>query len=202
MKKFVGLLKEKKFRCQKSEISKDLTINDIESELERISYNEKYLKVLKNTFFSLTIIVAITIIVATLIMPVLKLNGSSMEGTYNHGDILALLKTKRMKNGDVIAFYHGNKILVKRVIAQSGNWVTIDKDGNVYIDGKKQEEPYIEKKELGEYDIEFPYQVPDGEYFVLSDKRSDVTDSRNKIIGSIAKENIIGKIIFRIWPLF
>ena len=134
-------------------------------------------------------------------MPVLEINTNSMSSTYNQGDIVTSIKTKNINQGDVIAFYHGNKILVKRVIATSGSWVVMNKDGSIYVDGKLLDEPYVENKIVGEYDIEFPYQVPDGSYFVLSDMREDAIDSRNSQIGSISSEDIIGKILFRIWPL-
>jgi len=180
---------------------KTLTVSQIEAELKRTKYNEKYVKILKSTIYSLIIIISIATIIATLLMPVFQINSSSMSNTFNEGDIVVSLKTKKINQGDVIAFYHGNKILVKRVIAGSGSWVVIDTEGNVSVDGQKIEETYVENKTLGEYDIEFPYQVPDGEWFVLSDQRQVSIDSRNAEIGCIQQEDIIGKILFRIWPL-
>ena len=180
---------------------KSFSVKEIESELNRTKYNEKYLKILRSTIYSLIIIASIAIIIATLIMPVFEINSTSMSGTYEQGDVVASLKTNKIKQGDIIAFYHGNKILVKRVIATSGSWIVIDDSGNIYVNGELLKEPYVENKTPGEYDIEFPYQVPDGSYFVLSDQREDTIDSRNSQIGSIQKENIIGKILFRIWPL-
>ena len=120
---------------------------------------------------------------------------------YNTGDLVVSIKTKSLTNGDIIAFYHGNKILVKRVIAGAGSWVNMDEKGNVYVNGKKLEESYIDEKSLGECDIDFPLQVPDGHWFVLSDKRGESIDSRNSEIGCISQENIIGKIVFRVWPI-
>ena len=187
--------KEKKFDYN------TLTINQIESELNKTKYNEKYLKILKSTIYSLIIIVSVALIIATLVMPVFQISTSSMSGTYDEGDIVVSFKTKNVDTGDVIAFYHGNKILVKRVIATSGSWVVIDDEGNIFVDGKVLDEPYLEEKKEMEYNIEIPYQVPDGSWFVLSDRREDMIDSRNSEVGSVSEDDLIGKILFRIWPL-
>lgn len=180
---------------------KDLTISQIEQELKRVTYKSKYKNVLMTTIYSLIIIAALAALIATLVMPVLQISSSSMYPKYNTGDIVLSIKTKNIKSGDIIAFYHGNKILVKRVIAGTGNWVNIDESGKVYINGYQLEEKYVKELNYGDSDIEYPYQVPDGHWFVLSDDRINSIDSRNKEIGSISEENIIGKILFRIWPL-
>jgi len=196
------LKKQKNFKTTNKKIDyKTLTVNQIENELYRTKYNEKYANILRSTIYSLIIIASIAVIIATLIMPVLEINGSYMEPNYKDGEIIVSIKTKKLKPGDIIAFYHGNKILVKRVIASSGSYVIIDEEGNVFVDGTKLEESYIDKKSSGEPNIEYPYQVPDGEWFVLSDEREQTIDSRNKEIGCVKQENIIGKILFRIWPL-
>lgn len=178
-----------------------LTSKQVEEELKREIYKSKYKTVLKSTIYSLITIAAVAVLIATLVLPVLEVNSSSMAPTVNEGEIVVSIKDKNLNTGDVVAFYHGNKILVKRVIAKAGSWVNIDKGGNVYVDGSILDEPYLKEKSLGEYDIEFPYQVPDGSYFVLGDERTTSIDSRNKEIGSISKENIIGKIFFRVWPM-
>ena len=181
--------------------TKSLTSMQVEEELKREIYKSKYKTILKSTIYSLITIAAIAVLIATLVLPVLEVNSSSMSPTVNEGEIVVAIKDTSLSTGDVVAFYHGNKILVKRVIAKAGSWVNIDKDGNVYVDGAQLNESYLKEKSLGEYDIEFPYQVPDGSYFVLGDERTTSIDSRNKEIGSISKENIIGKIIFRVWPI-
>lgn len=192
--------KKNKKNIKKQKISyKDLTINQIESELKREKYKYKYKNVLMTTIYSLVIIAALAALIATLFMPVLQISGSSMKPMYSEGDIVLSIKTKNLNSSDVIAFYHGNKILVKRVVARAGQWVVIDKDGNVYVDGLLLEETYIKEKVLGDSDIEFPYQVPDGSLFVLGDNRKDSIDSRNSEIGSIKTDDIIGKIIFKLW---
>lgn len=180
---------------------KSLSSKLVEEELKREIYRSKYIKVLKSTIYALIIIAAVAALLATLVMPVLQVNSSSMEPTYNTGDFVVSVKTKNLTSGDIIAFYHGNKILVKRVIAGPGSWVNMDKNGNVYINSQKLEESYIDEKAIGDYDIDFPLQVPDGHWFVLSDKREESIDSRNSEIGCISQENIIGKIVFRVWPL-
>lgn len=178
---------------------KDLTINEIEAELKRETYKSKYKNVLMTTIYALIIIAASAALIATLIMPVLQISSSSMNPIYNEGDIVLSIKTKKINSSDIIAFYHGNKILVKRVIAKAGEWVIIDKDGKVYVDGNLLEEPYINEPVLGDCDIKFPYQVPDGSLFVLGDNRSNMIDSRSSEIGSIKEDDIIGKIIFKLW---
>lgn len=178
---------------------KTLTSKEIEEELKRTIYNTSYVNVLKSTFYALIIIVAISVLIATFFMPVFQISGDSMAPLYDSGDFVVSIKTKKLKQGDVIAFYHGNKILVKRVIAGSGQWVVIDKKGNVLVDGKKVEESYVDDKQLGDVDIKFPYQVPGESWFVLSDNRAESLDSRNSEIGNIKNENIIGKIIFKVW---
>lgn len=180
---------------------KTFSSKQVEEELKREIYKSKYLKVLKSTVYALIIIAAIATLIATLIMPVFQIAGTSMAPTYKEGDLVISIKTKKLKQGDIIAFYHGNKILVKRVIAGAGSWVEMDEEGNVYVDGNMLEESYITKKVIGDYDIKFPYQVPDGHWFVLGDERTESIDSRNSEIGCVSEENVIGKIIFRIWPL-
>lgn len=190
-----------KFKKEKVNIDvKTLTSKDIEEELKRETYKSKYIKVLKSTVYALIIIAASAALVATFFMPVFQISGNSMAPRYNNGEFVVSVKTSKLESGDVIAFYHGNKILVKRVIAGAGSWIVMDEEGNVYVDGLKLEESYIQNKVIGEYDIEFPYQVPDGHWFVLSDDRTESIDSRNSDIGCISQDDVIGKIIFRVWP--
>ena len=190
----------KKEKPKKEIDIKSLTSKEIEEELKRETYKSKYIKVLKSTIYALVIIAAIATLLATFFMPVFQISGSSMAPKYNNGEFVVSIKTTNLKRKDVIAFYHGNKILVKRVIAYPGEWVAIDEKGNVYVDGLQLEETYVSNRVIGEYDIEFPYQVPDGHYFVLSDDRTESTDSRNSEIGCISEDDIIGKIVFRVWP--
>lgn len=198
--KFKNIIFKSKKEKKKIDI-KSLTSKEIEEELKRETYKSRYVKVLRSTIYALIIIVAFATLLATFYMPVFQISGSSMDPLYNSGEFVVSVKTNKLKRGDVIAFYHGNKILVKRVIASPGEWVVMDEDGNVFVDGLELQESYIAKKVLGEYDIEFPYQVPDGQWFVLSDNRAETIDSRNSSVGCISEEDIIGKILFRIWPI-
>ena len=177
----------------------NLTKNQIKSEINREKSKSRYRILLKNTIYSLIIIFAIATILTFLFLPVLQISGSSMSPKYNNNDIVVALKTSKIKKGDIIAFYQGNKILVKRVIATQGDKVKIDDDGNVFINGDKLNEEYVSNKQIGEYTIKFPYEVPDNSYFVLSDNRKNYNDSRNEKIGSIKGDDIVGKIIFRVW---
>ena len=180
---------------------KELTIDEIEKTLKKEKYKSRYIKLLLSTIYILIIVSAISAIIATLIMPVLKISGSSMTPTLKEGEIVVSIKTKNINKKDVVAFYYGNKILVKRIIASSGDWVNIDEDGNIYINDSLLNEPYITKKNIGTINIKLPYQVPEGTYFVLGDERESSIDSRNTKVGTIEENNIIGKVIFKIWPI-
>lgn len=173
----------------------------LEMELKRVKYNSRYRAVLKSTVYTLVTVAASAVLVATLWLPVLQIYGSSMTPTLNDGEIIFSLKTSDFEQGDIVAFYYNNSILVKRVIAGPGDWVNIDKDGTVYVNSAPLDEPYLAEKAYGETNIELPYQVPDGKIFVMGDHRSTSVDSRNTAVGCIAQEQIVGKILFRIWPL-
>lgn len=186
---------------KKKKISEMPDIKQLESELNREKYKYKYNKILRSTIYTLITVAAIAILVATLWLPVLQVYGSSMTPTLTDGEIIFTVKTSKFQPGDVVAFYYNNKILVKRVICSSGQWIDIDEKGNVFINEKKLDEPYISEKALGDCDIDLPYQIPDGRIFVMGDHRSTSIDSRNKAIGCVAQEQVVGKIVFRIWPL-
>lgn len=177
------------------------TPEEIRAELNRIQYRRRYRSVLRSTVYTLVVVAAVAILVATLWLPVLQIYGNSMTPTLEAGDVVVSVKGGSFQPGDVLAFYYNNKILVKRLIALPGSWVDIDMDGNVTVDGMPLEEPYLTEKALGETNIELPYQVPDGRYFVMGDHRSTSVDSRNTTVGCVAEEQIVGKIIFRVWPL-
>ncbi len=183
-----------------------VTISDLPSisimseELDKIRYKERYLEILKNTIFTLVTVAALAVLIAMLWLPVLHVYASSMSPTLEAGDTVATVKTNTLSTGDMVAFYYNNKVLVKRVVATSGQWVNIDEQGNVYVNGKTLDEPYVKDKVYGQTDIKLPYQVPEGQYFVMGDHRSVSIDSRNTAIGSIGEEQLVGKLTFRIWP--
>ena len=177
------------------------TSDELRRELNRVQYKKQYRSVLKSTIYTLITVAAIAVLVATLWLPVLEIYGSSMTPTMQNGDIVFSLKTSDFQQGDVVAFYYNNKILVKRVIAGPADWVDIDPDGNTYVNGEVLDEPYVTDPAYGDTNIELPYQVPDGRIFVMGDHRSTSVDSRNTAVGCVAQEQIVGKILFRIWPL-
>ncbi len=177
------------------------TLELLEAELKKEQYKRNYRRVLMSTAFSLLVVAAAAVLVAVLLLPVLQINGVSMTETLQDGDIVVALNSKKFATGDVIAFYYNNSILVKRVIAAAGDWVDIDEEGNVYVNGELLNEPYISEKALGECNIELPYQVPDGKCFVMGDHRATSIDSRNTAVGCISDSMVVGRIMVRVWPL-
>ena len=177
------------------------SLEQLTAELEREKYKRRYKRVLRSTVYSLIVVAAVAVLVATIWMPVLQIYGASMTPTLDEGDIVISIKGLDFAPGDLVAFYMGNKILVKRCIAGPGQWVDIDADGNVYVDGELLDEPYLTEKALGDCDIELPYQVPDNRYFCMGDHRSTSVDSRSTAVGCVSDEQIVGKIVFRVWPL-
>lgn len=176
------------------------SVETLQQELARVKYRRRYRSVLRGTIYTLITVAAIAVLVATLWLPVLQIYGNSMTPTLQDGEILFSLKTSDLEQGDVVAFYYNNKILVKRVIAGPGDWVDITEDGTVFVNGIELNEPYIAEKAFGDADIELPYQVPEDKIFVMGDHRATSVDSRHTAVGCVAEEQVVGKIIFRIWP--
>ena len=176
------------------------TPQQLEQELGRVKYRLLYRGAVRSAIYTLITVAAVAVLVATLLLPVLQIYGSSMAPTLSDRDIVLTLKTSKFESGDVIAFYYNNKILVKRVIAQAGDWIDITPEGDVYVNGELLDEPYLDEKALGDCNIELPYQVPESRIFVMGDHRSISVDSRNTAVGCVAEEQIVGKLIFRVWP--
>ena len=176
-------------------------VQEIEKELLRVKERQKYHSVFSNTVFSLISVVAVAVLICVLFMPVLRIYGTSMNPILHDGNIVLTLKGSDFECGDIVAFYFNNKILVKRVIASSGEWVNIDEAGNVYVNDVLLDEPYLKEKSQGENDITFPYQVPENKFFVLGDHRETSVDSRSSSLGCVAEEQVVGRIMFCVWPL-
>lgn len=174
---------------------------EVEQELNRERYKSRYKRTLKSTVFALITAAAAAVLVATLWLPVLQIFGSSMTPTLQEGQIVVSVKTGKLEPGDVVAFYYGNKVLVKRCIAGPGSWVDILEDGTVLVNGEELQEPYLTDKHFGICDLELPYQVPEGTYFLMGDERETSVDSRHSSVGCITLDQIVGRIAYRIWPL-
>ena len=174
---------------------------ELRQELKRVRYKNRFRRILKSTFYTLIVVAAIAALIATLVLPVLQIAGTSMEPTLSDGDLVLLVKTDRLKQGELCAFYYSNKLLIKRVIGLPGDYISIDGAGNIYVNSELLEEPYITEKALGECDIDFPYQVPENHYFLVGDQRATSIDSRSSVIGCVPKDQLIGKLLCRFWPL-
>lgn len=176
------------------------TTRQLKEELLHERKKKEYRRTLRSTVYILLVVAAVSVLVATLFLPVLQVTGTSMEPTLETGQIVVAVKNVEFERGDVIAFYYNNKVLLKRVIGLPGDKIVIDADGNVSVNGEALEEPYLSEKSLGQTDIEYPYQVPDGKIFVMGDHRATSVDSRTSAVGCIADEFIVGKVVFRVWP--
>ena len=173
----------------------------LQKELKRERYRRRFRRLLRSTTNALVVVAAVAALIATLVLPVLQIAGTSMEPSLKDGDIVLLVKTNRLNTGDLCAFYYSNKILIKRIIGTPGDYLWINPDGTVYLNGQELQEPYLEEKYLGECDVEFPYHVPENNYFLMGDHRETSIDSRSSVIGSIAQDQIIGRILCKVWPL-
>lgn len=183
------------------EESEEFSASEIKAEINRVNNTSFFYKTLRSTIYIFLIVSALSILISTLFFPVLKITGDSMEPALSQGNFVILTKTKELERGELCAFYWRNKMLVKRVIGLPGETINIDFEGNVYINDKVIDEPYIIRKSLGTVNIEFPYKIQENEYFVLGDNREDSADSRSIEIGAISKDRMIGKLFVRVWPL-
>ncbi len=176
------------------------TKQEVEKERKRLTYRKEYNKALRSTVNILIVVAALAALLATLLLPVLQVSGTSMEPTLVDGDILVLMKSSKLKTGDLCGFYWQNKLLLKRIIGGPGDIIDIDENGTVSVNGNKLDEPYVSELALGICDQEFPYQVPENRFFVMGDHRATSVDSRSSIVGCIETEQMVGKVALRVWP--
>ena len=192
---------EKEKKSENEKVLEFPSLELLEGALEKERDKNSFSHMLRNTFFSLLVVAAVAVLVVVLVMPVFQITGTSMTNTLQDGDVVLSVKCKSYRPGDVIAFYYNNDILIKRVIAVSGDWVEIDPNGMVYVNSEALDEPYVREHALGDCNIDMPYQVPDGCFFVMGDHRATSIDSRNKTVGCVSGQMIAGKLLLRIWPL-
>ena len=174
---------------------------EVKAERERLAYRSRYTRVLRSTIYALVVVAAVAVLLATLFLPVLQVSGDSMNPTLQDKDVIVLVKSGSLKTGDLCGFYGQNKLLLKRVIGLPGDIISLDENGVVTVNGTVLDEPYVDELALGECDIKFPYQVPENRYFVLGDHRATSIDSRSSVIGCVEKNQIVGKVFIRVWPL-
>lgn len=177
------------------------SLDQVKREREKLKYKKEFHRTLRHVLGVLLVAAALSALLATVFFPILRVSGVSMEPTLEDGQIIVLEKSGKFKTGDLIGFYYQNKILLKRVIGCAGDYIDIDADGSVYVNDEKLDEPYLKDQALGECDINLPYQVPDGKIFVMGDHRSKSIDSRSKLVGCVSDEQVVGRVVFRIWPL-
>ena len=197
------LLRDTQEAAERARLLREMnpTSAQLETELKHEKRKHSYNRALRSTLYTLLVVAAVAVLIATMVMPILQITGTSMTPVVGQGEITMVVRGSNPQRGDIIAFYYNNKVLLKRVIGTAGDTIEIDDSGNVFVNGSQLDEPYITKKSLGQCDIDFPYQVPDNRIFVMGDNRETSVDSRTTAVGCIADEYVIGKVFLRVWPL-
>lgn len=189
-----------RYELQRTQQELDETQHEVKRLMEQRT-KRSFRTALGQTLGLLVVVAAVAVLISFTALPLLEITGTSMAPTLSSGQYVLALRHSSFQTGDLVAFYSNNKILVKRVIANAGDWVDIDDDGNVSVNGHQLEEPYLAQKAYGNVDIELPFQVPDGAIFVMGDNRAVSLDSRSSAIGCVYEEQMVGKIAMRVWPL-
>ena len=178
------------------------SVEVLEAAVKQARYKRRFRRMVRTSAFTLITVAAAAVLIAVLLMPVLQIYGSSMAPSLSEGEYILTVKTGDMKTGDIVAFYYNNKVLVKRVIGQPGQWIDIDEEGNVYVDNVLIDESYLPEgaKAFGECNIQLPYQVPEARVFVMGDNRAVSVDSRSTTVGCVSEEQLVGRAVWCIWP--
>ena len=177
------------------------SIEMLEREIKRLERKESLKRLGRDFLMSLITVAAIIIIITNFWVSVLQIDGSSMNPLLQKDEIVLTTKCTNPIRNDIIAFNQNNKLYIKRVIATAGDKVSINRDGVVSVNGKMLDEPYVTELSLGNSDIEFPYTIPSETIFVLGDNREISFDSRDSRFGSVPVNQIVGKVMFTVWPL-
>ena len=187
-------------RRQKGEVFPEL--QDIEREMSQVRSKGRYRRALRGTAGTVVVVAAIAVLIATLLLPVMRITGTSMQPGFQPGDIIVGWKTRDLERGDTCMFYFNNKLIIKRLIGLGGDMIDIDEEGHVTVNGERlEEESYISEYAFGLCDLDFPFEVPAGNCFVLGDNRDNSVDSRATNFGCISEEEMVGKVLIRVWPL-
>ena len=173
----------------------------LKKEIKRMDKKERYRKLIKGIISGLIIATAIILIITNVWLAVIQIDGTSMTPLLQMDEIVVATRTDNATPNDIIAFTQKNKLYVKRVIAVAGDRIEINNDGYVTVNGEMLDEPYVEEQSFGKTNIEFPYQVPTGTVFVMGDNRVSSVDSRDREFGPVSREQIVGKLVLKVWPL-
>ncbi len=176
------------------------TVEQLEEELKNEEQKRHLAREIRRAL-ALVFLMAVIAAAIAWLFPAIQIGGDSMSPTLESGEIILSMPGKSMKRGDVICFRFQDRIMVKRVIAVSGDRVDLKENGDVYVNDVLQEEPYLAEKAFGACSVQLPYQVPAGSVFVMGDSRAVSVDSRSNAVGSISSDMIMGKLLLRIWPL-
>ena len=183
------------------EEKRNVTVAQLEGELER---ERKQTRRRRRRRIVLRILLALLValsVAVLLLAPALRISGDAMAETLCDGDVALGLRLPHYAGGSVVYFRYNGGVLVKRLIAESGDWVEIDHEGRLFVNGARLEEPYVTEVARGNCDVVFPLTVPEGCCFVVGDNRAVSIDSRSSVVGCVEEDALEGRMLLRIWPL-